>query len=592
MKKAISAVLLAILFTAGGWYLGNQYFISHHKTVKVESIPLMAKIDFAEFNKLVDHNAAKGKLILIPGQGAVFEGTIQLPSQSEPVKGLVAINGFYSNVNASALELYKKHNINNHIALAVAPKGLISQAFDKSSAKKSWTHYLLNGFYVAIDVAIVLFLLMQFKGLRKRYNVVDRPLATFSDVAGLTGPKQEVREIVDYLKEPAAFNAIGAHGPRGILLWGPPGNGKTLLAKAVAGEAGIKFIEQNASSFVQMFAGAGAMSVRALFREARSNAPCVIFIDEIDAVGASRFGGDRSHDERLQTLNALLAEMDGMANNEGIVVMAATNQPDALDPALLRPGRFDRKVMIPLPGREDRKQILSQYLAKIKVDGSINIDSLVRQSTSFSGADLANWCNEAAIEASRAHASAVTWDHFKVARDRILIGPRNHGISMTEKERSTTAWHEAGHAVVRLATGGKVDKVSILPRGQALGVTVSMAEDDSVFRTKEHMDTELQVLMGGRAAEELFCGEITTGASNDMARASDIARVGILQYGFGNLGPYVPQSTKLIEEQERLAADWVRASYDKAKELLLARRAEVEALRDRLIAEEEVSFDN
>lgn len=592
MKKVISAILLAVVFMASGWYIGSQYFASRHSVQKVESIPLMAKIDFDEFNKLVKGNFATGKLILIPGQGAAFEGTLQLPNQSKPLKGLVAINGFYANVNASSLALYKEHHIDNHIALAVAPAGYISQAFEKPAGSESWSHYLLNGFYIAIDAAVVLFLLFQFKGLRKRYNVVEHPKTTFSDVAGLIGPKQEVREIVDYLKQPTGFDATGARGPKGILLYGPPGNGKTLLAKAVAGEAGIKFIEQNASSFVQLFAGAGAMSVRALFREARNNAPCVIFIDEIDAVGASRFGGDRSHEERLQTLNALLAEMDGMTDNEGLVVMAATNQPDALDPALLRPGRFDRKVMIPLPGREDRRQILTQYLAKIKVDPTVNIDTLVRQSANFSGADLANWCNEAAIDASRAKATTVTWDHFKASRDRILIGPRNHGISMSEKERATTAWHEAGHAIVRLATGGRVDKVSILPRGQALGVTISLPDDDSVFRTKEHMDTELQVLMGGRAAEELFCGEITTGASNDMSRASDIARTGILQYGFGSLGPYVPQSTRLIEEQERLAADWVKNSYDKAKDLLMSRKADVEALKDRLIAEEEVSFDN
>lgn len=583
-------MLLVLIAAAAGGYVGSQYFAKNPKTEKIESIPLLAKLDFAKFNQLVKADDAKGKLLLVPGQGAVFEGTLKLNNTSAPLNGLVGINDFYSNINAKALSLYKAHGVESHINLAVAPSGFVPQAMPSSAPARSWTHYLYNGLTLLVEAGIVYLILSQLKVFKGRYNVVEKPKTTFEDVAGLTGPKQEVREIVEYLKSPMMFEATGARGPKGILFYGPPGNGKTLLAKAVAGEAGIKFIEQNASSFVQLFSGAGAMSVRRLFREARNSAPCVIFIDEIDAVGASRFGGAQSHEERLQTLNALLAEMDGMASNEGIVVMAATNQPDALDPALLRPGRFDRKVMIPLPGREDRKQILAQYLAKIKIEPNFNTETLVRQSAGFSGADLANWCNEAAIEASRAKSKTVTAEHFNLSRDRILIGPRNHGISMSEKERNVTAWHEAGHALMRLSTGGKVDKVSILPRGQALGVTVSLPEEDSVFRTRDHMDKELQVLMGGRASEELFCGEISTGASNDMLRASDIARAGILQYGFGTLGPYVPQATKLIEEQERLAAEWVQAAYNKAKETLLDKKDEVEALRNRLMTEEEVSY--
>jgi cell division protease FtsH len=296
-----------------------------------------------------------------------------------------------------------------------------------------------------------------------------------------------------------------------------------------------------------------------------------------------------SQDERLQTLTALLAEMDGFGDNTGILVIAATNQPEVLDPALLRPGRFDRKVFIPLPGNSDRKEILEYYLAKVPTR-DIDVSALAKQALGFSGADIANWVNEAAVEAARAGADVVQQVHFQLSRDRILLGPRNHGVTLSDSDKDVTAWHEAGHAIARIATGGTVDKVSILPRGMAMGVTISLPDDDTVFYTEKRLQSELVVLMAGRAAEELFVGEISAGAASDMARASELARAGVMSYGFSPMGPFVPKSDKLVAEAETYAANWVRDAYAQAKSTLVARTSEVTALRDRLLAEEEVTY--
>ncbi len=429
--------------------------------------------------------------------------------------------------------------------------------------------------------------------LSSRMRVVDtknqQPIR-FADVAGLSGPKLEVSEMVDYLRNPQAMAELGARAPRGVLLYGPPGNGKTLLAKAVAGEAGVTFLEQDASSFVQLYVGAGAMAVRKLFKEARKRAPCVIFIDEIDAVGTKRFGGAGGHDERLQTLNALLSEMQGFQENSGILVMAATNALEHLDPALTRPGRFDRKVHIPLPGREDRRDILLYYLKKLP-RASVDAEQLASRSNGFSAADLEHWVNESAVEASRSHDTVVQDIHFSLSRDRILVGPRNFGVVLSERERDITAWHEAGHAVVRLATGGEVDKISILPRGQALGVTYSMPEEEErLLATRESLYKELLVLMAGRAAEQIYVGNVSAGAVNDMERASFIARQAVSRMGLGSFGPYVPEGRDLVAKAEQEAMQWVQEAYRDAVATLQVYREAMQWLHAQLLIHDEVEW--
>lgn len=413
-------------------------------------------------------------------------------------------------------------------------------------------------------------------------------LPSFADVAGHSGPKKEIEEIVEYLRDSGRFSKAGARPPRGILLYGPPGNGKTMLAKAVAGEAQAAFLEQNASSFIQMFAGMGAMRVRDLFRTAREQKPCVIFIDEIDSIGLSRDAGG-AHEERLQTVNALLAELDGFDNNDGIVVIAATNRLAMLDEALVRPGRFDRKVFVPLPSRTDRLAILAVHAAKLPAVRA-DLERWSRRTHGFSGADLANLVNEAAMEAARGTREIVVDLDFDKARDRILMGPRNLGSSMGETERLAVAFHETGHAVARLVSGkGDVEKVSILPRGASLGVTVVGTPEEDVFlTTKGDIEKELVVLMGGRAAEAVFCGDVSSGAADDLEKASRLARLAVSRFGFDELGPYVPEHPDKSSLVERRAAEWVRNAYERAIELLRKEDAFVRAVVERLIDNDEI----
>lgn len=455
-----------------------------------------------------------------------------------------------------------------------------------------------------LSIAFTVFLLAYIRSMMtsgggmfggKKYRVYDAAQndklpVRLKDVAGMEGPKRELSEVVDYLRSPSRFAAMGARSPKGVLLYGPPGNGKTLLAKAVAGEAGVPFIEQNASSFVQMFVGAGAASVRDLFKEARRLAKehggCVIFIDEIDAVGGRRDGG--GHDERMQTLNGLLAEMDGFTDNTGVVVISATNRLESLDSALLRPGRFDRKVYIPLPGVRAREEILEAHLGKLKKTIGLDRRRLAEMGAGMSGADLANWVNEAAIEAARSEAPAVSMDHFALARDRVLVGPRNFGVEMSEEEESDVAWHEAGHAVVRHALGGKVDRVTIIPHGGALGVTFTVPEEKTRF-TREGLQTELAVLMAGRAAEELFTGSVSAGAASDIERASRMAYEAVSVMGLSDDVLFAPQTDAGRSRAEQEASNLVRAGYEKAKELLEARRDEVGEIHDRLMTDKVVA---
>jgi len=366
---------------------------------------------------------------------------------------------------------------------------------------------------------------------------------TFADVAGCDEAKEEVKELVDFLKDPQKFQKLGGRIPRGVLLVGPPGTGKTLLAKAIAGEAKVPFFSISGSDFVEMFVGVGAARVRDMFEQAKKSAPCIIFVDEIDAVGRHRGAGlGGGNDEREQTLNQMLVEMDGFETNLGVIVMAATNRPDILDPALLRPGRFDRQVYVTLPDVRGREQILNVHMRKVPVGQDVKPDILARGTPGFSGADLANLVNEAALFAARRNGRVVEMGDFEKAKDKIMMGPERKSMVMPEEERRNTAYHESGHALVArlMPKTDPVHKVTVIPRGRALGVTMQLPEGDRYSMDKERMLSTISVLFGGRIAEEVFMKQMTTGASNDFERATALARDMVMRYGMSDeLGPMV-----------------------------------------------------
>ncbi len=374
---------------------------------------------------------------------------------------------------------------------------------------------------------------------RARVAEKGAEVITFQDVAGVDEAKDEVKEIVDFLREPHRFSALGGRIPRGVLLVGPPGTGKTLLARSIAGEAGVPFLFASGSDFVEMYAGVGASRVRRLFRDARRHASCIVFIDELDAVGRSRGGSSLSHEEREQTLNQLLVEMDGFEGHGGIVVIAATNRQDILDPALLRPGRFDRQVTVGNPDLKGREAILRVHARRISVDPDADLRSIARGTPGFSGADLANLINEAALLAGRAGRSLVTDVDLQDARDKVLMGVERRSVSLSELDRVNCAYHEAGHAVVAALMPGAdpLHKVTIIPRGRAMGVTMQLPEADRHTYTKGFLETQVAVLMGGRVAEEIFMKHMTSGASNDIERATDIAQHMVCEWGMSELGP-------------------------------------------------------
>jgi len=364
----------------------------------------------------------------------------------------------------------------------------------------------------------------------------------FDDVAGVDEAKQELQEVVEFLKDPNKFQRLGGRVPKGVLLVGQPGTGKTMLARAVAGEAGVPFFSISGSDFVEMFVGVGAARVRDLFETGKKHAPCIIFIDEIDAVGRHRGAGlGGGNDEREQTLNAMLVEMDGFDASEGVIIVAATNRPDVLDPALLRPGRFDRQVVVPLPDVRGREQILHVHMQKIPVAADVDASVLARGTPGFSGADLANLVNEAALMAARGNKRLVDMQDFEMAKDKVMMGAERRSTVMTEEQKRTTAYHEAGHAIAMLYLDGPKDplhKVTIIPRGRALGVTMSLPGEDKFTYEKGYLENQIAMLYGGRLAEEIFLGgQQTTGASNDIERATDIARKMVTQWGMSKLGP-------------------------------------------------------
>src|SRR6201981_1914680 len=363
---------------------------------------------------------------------------------------------------------------------------------------------------------------------------------TFDDVAGIDEAKQELEEIVEYLKDPQKFQRLGGKIPKGVLLVGPPGTGKTLLARAIAGEANVPFFTISGSDFVEMFVGVGASRVRDLFEPAKKHAPCIIFIDEIDAVGRHRGAGlGGGNDEREQTLNQLLVEMDGFESHEGGILMAATNRPDVLDPALLRPGRFDRQVIVPNPDVMGREGILKVHTRNIPLEDDVDLSVLARGTPGFSGADLANMVNEAALSAARQNRKAVLMYDFEVAKDKVLMGVERKSLLLTDEEKRNTAYHEAGHALVaaKMPHADPVHKVTIIPRGMALGVTMQLPIDDRYTYYKNYFETQIAILMGGRIAEEIFLNSMSTGAGNDIERATDMARKMVCEWGMSELGP-------------------------------------------------------
>ena len=384
---------------------------------------------------------------------------------------------------------------------------------------------------------------LSFGKSRARLLGEDQVKVTFTDVAGVDEAKEEVSELVDFLRDPAKFQKLGGKIPRGVLMVGSPGTGKTLLARAIAGEAKVPFFTISGSDFVEMFVGVGASRVRDMFEQAKKHAPCIIFIDEIDAVGRHRGAGlGGGHDEREQTLNQLLVEMDGFEGNEGIIVIAATNRPDVLDPALLRPGRFDRQVVVPLPDIRGREQILKVHMRKIPLDRNVEPSVIARGTPGFSGADLANLVNEAALFAARADRRTVDMEQFEKAKDKIMMGSERRSMVMSDEEKRLTAYHEAGHAIVGLLVPSHdpVYKVTIIPRGRALGVTMFLPEEDRYSYSKERLDSQISSLFGGRIAEELIFGpdSVTTGASNDIQRATELARNMVTRWGLSEkLGP-------------------------------------------------------
>ncbi|GMG86386.1 ATP-dependent zinc metalloprotease FtsH [Biformimicrobium ophioploci] len=486
-----------------------------------------------------------------------------------------------------------------------------------------WQQLLVASFPILLIIAVFMFFMRQMQGgaggrsgpmafgkSKARLLGEDQIKTTFADVAGVDEAKEDVQELVEFLRDPSKFQRLGGKIPRGVLMAGPPGTGKTLLAKAIAGEAKVPFFSISGSDFVEMFVGVGASRVRDMFDQAKKQAPCIIFIDEIDAVGRHRGGGvGGGHDEREQTLNQLLVEMDGFEGNEGVIVIAATNRPDVLDRALLRPGRFDRQVFVGLPDIRGREQILKVHMRKVPLDDKVSAQTIARGTPGFSGADLANLVNEAALISARANRRVVTMEEFEKARDKIMMGAERKSMVMSEKEKENTAYHEAGHAIIGrlMPEHDPVHKVTIIPRGRALGVTQFLPEEDKYSLSKRAIESQLCSLFGGRIAEEMTLGfdGVTTGAQNDIERATDLARnmvtkwglsekLGPLHYGedeSGQPGAGNPISGKTSNEIDEEVRRIIDGCYERAKGLLEENRDILEAMKDALMEYETIDAE-
>ncbi len=473
--------------------------------------------------------------------GNVKDVTISLSPNSAELQGEYRDGGKFRGVTVANTAI-------PDITKALQEKGVL---FDYKEVKDAnWINLVVTLSPLLLFLGIWIFMMRQmqaggnkalsFGKSRARLLTAQQKKATFKDVAGIDEPKEELHEIIDFLKDPQKFQKLGGRIPKGVLLVGPPGTGKTLLARAIAGEANVPFFSISGSDFVEMFVGVGASRVRDLFEQGKKNAPCIIFIDEIDAVGRHRGAGlGGGHDEREQTLNALLVEMDGFESNEGVILIAATNRPDVLDPALLRPGRFDRRVVVPRPDVKGRAEILGVHTRKVPLSDDVDLSVIARGTPGFSGADLANLVNEAALWAARQNRKFVAMIDFEMSKDKVLMGVERKSMILSDEEKKNTAYHEAGHALVAAMTPGAdpLHKVTIIPRGMALGVTMQLPIDDKHTYTKEFLESQLAVLMGGRAAEEMFLHHLTTGAGNDIERATDLARQMVCEWGMSPLGP-------------------------------------------------------
>lgn len=558
-------------------------------------------ISFKTFMGLIDDKALSGNLEIYANHKVFYDGLVthSMGKGVKPVtsKKVYLIKSFINSVNHNDIKrITDYHKVK---VLGSVNTVIINPVPGRSGAVMQGAITTVSSVAIVIFYAFIIYLMTRQGGLMRmidRFHIVHGNTGvTLNDVAGMESVKVEVREVVDYLKDRKAFSDVGAKAPKGILLYGPPGNGKTLIAKAIAGECNVPFIEQNGGNMMGKFLGESADGIKRLFKIARQSAikhgGCIIFIDEIDAIGSSRWGTNTiAHSENHSALDTLLAEMDGFYGNNGIVVIAATNRLEVLDPALVRPGRFDRKIMVSMPGKLDREKILATYVAKVPHD-DLDLTILASMSPGFSGADISNWVNEAAIQTARRKSSKVTMEDFTSARDIIIAGPHNTGVSMSDVELSAVAWHEAGHAEVRHATGGYVDRVSIMPRGQALGITFSTPED-SVLHTQEQIKNELKVLLAGRAAEELFVGYISSGAANDLERASSIAFNAVATLGLGDRGLYVPQTELGRHDAETSAAHLIDTCYADAKTILERHAGRVSRLHEDLMELKDVNYQD
>ena len=496
-------------------------------------------------------------------------------------------------------------------------KSGVKVEFDPSSSSGMWANMLVMYAPFVLIIAFWIFMLRQmqsggnkalsFGKSRAKLLSNQQKRVTFKDVAGVEEAKEELQEIIEFLKEPQKFQKLGGRIPKGVLMMGPPGTGKTLLARAIAGEANVPFFSISGSDFVEMFVGVGASRVRDLFEQGKKNAPCIIFIDEIDAVGRHRGAGlGGGHDEREQTLNQLLVEMDGFESNDGVILIASTNRPDVLDPALLRPGRFDRRVIVNRPDVKGREGILSVHTRKIPLDSDVDVSVIARGTPGFTGADLANLVNEAALNAARYNKKVVAMQDFEWAKDKVLMGSERKSAVMSEEEKRTTAYHEAGHTIVglKVPNADPVHKVTIIPRGMALGLTQQLPEGDRYTHSREYIEGSIAILMGGRLAEEIFLDKITTGASNDIERATELARRMVCEFGMSNLGPltfgkkeeqiflgreiaqhqdYSEETAIRIDQEVKRI---VMEQYERARQIILEHRDGLDRLANELLSRE------
>ncbi len=515
-------------------------------------------------------------------------------------------------------ETFTTHAPSQYEGLAnrLIDNGVVVQAKDPTTSP--WATLLYSWAPILLLIGFWIFFMRQmqsggnkalsFGKSKAKLSSSTQKKVTFKDVAGVDEAKDELQEIIEFLREPQKFQKLGGRIPKGVLLMGPPGTGKTLLARAVAGEANVPFFSISGSDFVEMFVGVGASRVRDLFEQGKKNAPCIVFIDEIDAVGRHRGAGlGGGHDEREQTLNQLLVEMDGFESNEGVILVAATNRPDVLDPALLRPGRFDRRIVVNRPDVKGREGILGVHTKKIPLSDDVDIVTLARASSGFSGADLANLVNEAALNAARYNQKVVRMADFEFAKDKVLMGAERRSMIISDEEKKVTAIHEAGHAVltVRLPLADPIHKVTIIPRGMALGVTQQVPVDEKHNYSRDYLNDRIAILMGGRIAEEIMLGEITTGAGNDLERATEMARAMVCEWGMSNamgpltfgkkeeqifLGREIAQRSDYSEDTalriDQEVKRIVTENYQRALAILEEYKERVQKLADALLARE------